>query len=172
MRDPAIRSIRPYQPSDSSACRACVVDMQDAEREVDPRLRTGDSMADDYLHEMHARCRDHAGTILVAEHEGAIAGLVMVLTRVPFESLDEPPGDYALVAELVVRDALRGLGIGRALLQAAERHARASGATELRIGVLSDNRPARQLYLSEGFASYLETLAKPLHPYEYRKAAT
>ena len=52
---------------------------------------------------MHARCRNYAGTILVAEHEKAIAGLVMVLTRVPFE-LDEPPGDYALVAELVVMD--------------------------------------------------------------------
>jgi GNAT superfamily N-acetyltransferase len=164
MRNLVVPAIRPYQPSDSSACRACVVDMQNAERDLDPRLLTGESMADAYLHQMHERCRDHAGTILVAEHAGAIAGLVMILTRVPFESLDEPPGSYALVAELVVRDGLRGHGIGRALLQAAERHAQASGATELRIDVLSANRPARQLYLAERFAPYLETLAKPLYP--------
>lgn len=153
--------IRPYQPEDADACRTCIVELQDVEREIDPRLRPGDSMADEYLQQMHMRCRGYAGAILVAEHAESIAGLVMVLTRVPFE-LDEPPGDYALVAELVVRAGHRGLGIGRALLQAAERFARESGATELRIGVLSDNSVARQLYLAEGFAPYVETLAKGL----------
>ena len=165
MGDVVTPTIRQYRHADGDACRACVVELQDAERQVDPRLRTGDSMADEYLLQMHARCRDYAGTILVAEHADAIAGLVMVLTRVPFESLDEPPTDYALIAELVVRAGFRGLGIGRALLQAGERHARESGATELRIGVLSNNRAARQLYLAEGFAPYSETLAKPLDPF-------
>lgn len=165
-------TIREYQHADGDACRACVVELQDAERQLDPRLRTGESMADEYLRHMHARCHDHAGTILVAEHADAVVGLVMVLTRVPFEALDEPPGDCALVAELVVRAGVRGLGIGRALLQAAERHARESGATELRIGVLSNNRAARQLYLAEGFAPYLETLAKPLIPSDPGAAVT
>ncbi len=163
MRDPVTPSIRPFRPADSAACCACVVNMQDAERALDPRLRTGEAIAEEYLRQMHARCQDHAGSILVAEHDGAIAGLVMVLTRVPFESLDEPPGDYALVAELVVRESLRGLGIGRALLRAAERQALDSGASELRISVLSDNRPARQLYLVEGFVPYIETLTKSLN---------
>lgn len=172
MSDPVTPAIRPYRPTDGDACRACVVDMQDAERELDPRLRTGESMADEYLRQMHVRCRDYAGTILVADHANAIAGLVMILTRVPFESLDEPPGDYALVAELVVRTGLRGRGIGRALLRAAERHASKSGATELRIGVLSTNRPARQLYLTEGFAPYVETLTKPLNSHQSREVAT
>jgi ribosomal protein S18 acetylase RimI-like enzyme len=172
MRDVVVPTIRPYQHGDDDACRACVVELQDAERRLDPRLRHGDSMADEYLRQMHERCRDHAGTILVAELANAIAGLVMVLTRVPFESLDEPPGSYALVAELVVLGAFRGHGIGRALLQAAERHAHDSGATELRIGVLSDNLPARQLYVAEGFAAYSEILAKPLAAAGQSPAAT
>ena len=121
-------------------------------------------MADEYLRHMHGRCREYTGTILVAEHADAIVGLVMLLTRVPFEALDEPPGHYALVAELVVRADARGRGVGRALLQAAERLAHSSGATELRIGVLSRNLPARQLYIDEGFAPYSEMLAKPLTP--------
>jgi len=74
--------------------------------------------------------------------------------------------------ELVVRVAARGLGIGRALLQAAERHARESEATELRVGVLSSNRSARQLYLDEGFAPCVETLAKPLIASNHGAAAT
>src|SRR5437016_6300467 len=151
MRDDVTATIRPYQHADREACRACIVELQDAERALDPRLRPGESMADEYLGQMHGRCREHTGIILVAEYAEAVVGLVMVLTRVPFEALDEPPGDCALIAELVVRASVRRLGIGRALLGAAERHARESGATELRIGVLSTNHSARQLYLDEGF---------------------
>lgn len=162
MRDVDTLTIRPYKQDDADACRCCVVELQDAERRIDSRLRDGEAMVDDYLRQMHERCRHHAGIILVAEQAGAIVGLTMVLTHVPFESLDEPPGAFALVAELVVRSGFRGRGIGRELLQAAERHARESGATELRIGVLSKNHPARQLYLDEGFEPYSETLAKPL----------
>jgi GNAT superfamily N-acetyltransferase len=80
----------------------------------------------------------------------------------PCEALDDPPGDYALVAELVVRDGFRRKGIARALLETAERYARDAGASELRIVVLSRNAPARTLYLREGFTPYKETLAKSL----------
>ena len=154
--------IRPYEPGDESACRACVVQLQDAERQFDQRLRPGESMADDYFAQMHVHCRDYAGALLVAQRPSEIVGFVMVLAQVPFESLDEPPGHYALVAELLVRVGFRRMGIGRALLDAAERYARDAGARELRIDVLSENRPARNLYLREGFTSYKETLSKPL----------
>jgi GNAT superfamily N-acetyltransferase len=172
MRSVASATIRQYQDDDAGACRACVVELQDAERQLDPRLRAGDSMADEYLRQMHSRCRDYAGTIFVAELADIVVGLVMILLRVPFEALDEPPGAYALVAELVVRAGFRGQGIGRALLQAAERHAHKTGARELRISVLSTNHPARQLYIDEGFSSYSEILAKPLAPINHREAPT
>lgn len=158
----SVTVIRPYEPEDEGGCRACVVELQDAERALDPRLRPGESMADAYLAQMHVHCRDYGGALFVAEQRGEVVGLVMVLARVPFEALDEPPGTYALVAELVVREGFRRRGMARALLEAAERYARDAGASELRIVVLSQNTPARTLYLSEGFASYKETLAKPL----------
>jgi GNAT superfamily N-acetyltransferase len=162
MQDVSVATIRSYEPADEIGCRACVVELQDAERRLDPRLRTGEFIADDYLAQMHVHCRNYAGEIFVAEHGDEIVGLVMVLARVPFELLDEPPGDYALVAELVVRDGFRSRGIGRALLDCAERYARDAGAAELQIGVLSQNTAARVLYLHEGFAPYKETLSKPL----------
>lgn len=155
-------AIRPYEQRDESACRVCVIELQDAEREIDSRLRSGESMADAYLAQMHACCRDYAGAIFLAESAGEIVGLVMVLARVPFDLLDEPPGEYALVAELVVRAGFRRRGIARLLLDAAERHACAAAARELRIAVLSENTAARQLYVREGFAPYKETLSKPL----------
>lgn len=104
-------------------------------------------MADAYLQLMHVHCQEYAGVILVDEAASEVAGLTMVLTHVPFESLDEPPGAYALVAELVVRDAYRR---------------RDTGASELRIGVLSGNHGARQLYERLRFTPYVETLSQPL----------
>ena len=154
--------IREYRDGDELACHACAVELQDAGRSIDPRLRPGEAMADEYLAQMHARCRSNAGAIIVAEQGDTIVGLVMILARVPFESLDDPPGDYAYVAELVVLEGFRGQGIGRALLRAAEGYARDAGAVELRIGVLSENRVARRLYLEEGFLPYSEMLAKAL----------
>ncbi len=155
--------IRPYQTPDEAGCRACVIELQDGERAFDQRLRTGESMADEYLAQMHVNCRDYAGALFVAERCGEIAGLVMVLAHVPFEALDEPSGDYALVAELVVRQGFRRAGIARALLDTAEGYARDAGASELRIIVLSQNTPARTLYLREGFVPYKETMAKALN---------
>ena len=165
MRERVFPAIRPYEAGDHDGVRVGVVQLQDAGREIDRRLRTGESMADEYLEQMHARCREQAGTLLVAVHADTIIGFVMLLTRVPHGGLDEPPGHYALVAELVVLDGFRGRGVGRALLQEAERLARESRASELRIGVLSQNTPARQLYLDEGFLPYSEFLTKSIDPH-------
>jgi GNAT superfamily N-acetyltransferase len=155
-------SIREYRPEDDDACRALAVELQDSLRALDPKLRPGEAMVDPYLTQMHERCRRHDGVILLAEHDGAVVGLAMILTRVPFESLDERPGHYALVAELVVREGHRGHGIGRALLAASEAWARKAGATELRIIVMSDNVAARALYLRTGFRPYVETMTKEI----------
>lgn len=162
MGEELVVQIRPYTAADEASCRACLVQRQEAERHIDPRLRRGEDMVDAYLEQVHARCREFAGTILVAEAAGEVVGVALVLARVPFEGLDEPPGEYAIVADLVVRDGYRRRGIGAALLGAAERHARAAGAAELRIGVLTGNHAARELYVRQGFAPYLETLARPL----------
>ena len=44
--------------------------------------------------------------------------------------LDDPPGHYALITDLVVLDSYRGRGIGRQLLERAEAYAKQAGATE------------------------------------------
>jgi ribosomal protein S18 acetylase RimI-like enzyme len=149
-----------YREEDAAAIRACIVELQDFERRIDDRLRPGESMAAAYLEQVLAQCRACAGTILGAECGDTIAGFAAILTRVRFESLDHPPGEYAIVTDLVVRENVRRRGLGTALLQAAERYASAAGAAELRIGVLTANQGAARLYRSVGFLPYSETLAK------------
>jgi GNAT superfamily N-acetyltransferase len=154
-------TIRKHSPEFDSDCRACIVELQEFERGIDPRLLPGEEMVEAYFSDMHARCRRHAGAILVAELDNEIAGLVMILTKVPYTALDERPGDHALIADLIVRERFRGQGLGVALLRQAEQYAREAGARELVIGVLSGN-PAQRLYEHEGFKPYLLTMSKSL----------
>jgi len=151
--------IRDYQDGDAAALRQCVVVLQDAERAIDPRLLAGEVMADAYCKRIHVRCRETAGKIYVAEEDSRVVGFTTVLAREPFTELDDPPGHYALITDLVVLEPYRGRGIGRQLLRRAEAYARQAGATELRIGVLSGNHTARRLYLDVGFQPHLELLA-------------
>jgi ribosomal protein S18 acetylase RimI-like enzyme len=55
--------------------------------------------------------------------------------------------------ELYVVPALRGQGIGRAILREAMDVARADGATFIELGTSEDDEAARALYESEGFTN-------------------
>jgi ribosomal protein S18 acetylase RimI-like enzyme len=57
------------------------------------------------------------------------------------------------LAELYVTPARRGRGLGRALMEAALREARARGADTMDIGVDEPDLPARRLYESLGFTN-------------------
>lgn len=152
--------IRAYHDSDVAALRRCVVVLQDSERAIDPLLLPGVVMADRYCERIHVRCRDAVGQIFVAEEDSVVVGFVTILTRESFTELDDPPGHYALITDLVVLEPYRRCGIGRQLLTKAEAYAKQAGATELRIGVLANNGPARRLYLDVGFQPHLEVFTK------------
>jgi ribosomal protein S18 acetylase RimI-like enzyme len=58
------------------------------------------------------------------------------------------------IHDLAVLPDLRGLGIGRALLDAAESRARQLGCCKLTLEVREDNERARSLYERVGFGDY------------------
>ena len=155
-------TIRTLEPRDLSALHGLVAELQDFERGLDGRLRPGSEIAEEYTTAMQKLCVEHDGAILVAVVNGELAGFATVRARVPFQHLDDPPGTYALLADLVVSERHRGLGIGRGLVEAAKAYAIEHGASELRVGVLAGNTVARNLYVSSGFTPYLELLSKRL----------
>jgi ribosomal protein S18 acetylase RimI-like enzyme len=154
--------IRVLRTRDLPALERLVAELQDFERGIDQRILPGSAMAAGYTRAMLSACASQAGTIFVAEVGGDVVGFAAVRARVPTESLDEPPGTYALLSDLVVSESHRGVGIGRALIEASEAHARGLGASELRIAVLAKNAAARGLYVATGFSPYLEVLTKRL----------
>jgi GNAT superfamily N-acetyltransferase len=152
--------IREFCDADLAALRECVVALQEFERTIEPRLRTGEAMADAYCEQLLARRTTQQGIIFVAEIDGRVAGFVAIFAKVPYEDLDDPPGEYALISDLCVLEPYRRRGLGRRLIERAEAYAWASGAVELRIGVLAANEDARSLYRAAGFSPSLEILTK------------
>ena len=148
--------------SDHSGFAHCVSQLQGFERELDPRMRTPEELVPGYADFLLARCRQYAGKILVAESGSEMLGYVCILARVPTEEPDDGDYEYALVSDIVDDQRYRGHGIGRALLAAAEDHARIQGAKWLRISVMARNAPAKALYEQYGFNPLYVDMEKPL----------
>jgi ribosomal protein S18 acetylase RimI-like enzyme len=87
--------------------------------------------------------RDH----LVAELDGELVGYI----RLGYPTSLACNSHVRQIQGLVVAEAARGTGVGRALLRAVQTEARRQGARRIALRVLGHNAPARKLYESEGF---------------------
>jgi ribosomal protein S18 acetylase RimI-like enzyme len=96
---------------------------------------------------------------LIAEEDGARVGFLLLLYDVPDEVTLTP---QAFVAYTAVEPGARGRGVGRALLDAAEQHAREAGLRYVSLMVTDDNAPARALYDRAGFLTERRMLTKVL----------
>ena len=86
-----------------------------------------------------------ASTLLVAEHDGRIVGmLTLVMFRIP-------TGLRAWIEDVVVDTETRGLGVGRALNEAALDRAAAAGATTVDLTSRPSREAANRLYQRIGF---------------------
>ena len=153
--------IRAYRPEDAPQVEACLVELQDFLHRLEPNVLEGKA-AKNYLDFMFARCAETSGQVFVAEVENRVVGFVCVWGKVPSDALDEEPGEYAFISDLVVLSAYRGQGLGRALLQQADAYARQQGVAKIQLEVLPNNTAALNLYKRHGFRTYHMLLTKGL----------
>jgi ribosomal protein S18 acetylase RimI-like enzyme len=95
---------------------------------------------------------------LLAEFEGETVGFAFVEVRPAIGDV-EPRAE---LTDLYVRHEDRRRGIGRALMSAAEAHARASGADSLFLLTGHTNAGAKSFYGSLGYTDYALALHKAL----------
>ena len=86
---------------------------------------------------------------LAEDPDGNVLGFVQLYPL--FSSTSTPPGKFWVVNDLFVNDTVRKRGIGRALLERAERLARDSGAVGLTLSTATDNLRAQRLYEEMGY---------------------
>lgn len=101
--------------------------------------------------------REH--DVLIAESGGEAAGFALLIYDLPDEiTLTE----QAFIAYMAVEPAAQGQGIGRALLESIEDHARRRGAPYLSLMVTEENAAARELYAAAGFTTERRMMTKAL----------
>jgi len=155
--------IREYNSgTDYEGLRKCVIAIQEHERNIEPRMPRGQDIVDEYVPDLVQRCRKYQGKILIADVGGAVAGYVLILCKVVSRDIEDGNMEFGLVGDLVVLEEFRTRGYGAKLLSAAETEAKANDVKWLRIGVLSANHVARNLYLSKGFRAHFDQLEKAL----------
>ena len=93
-------------------------------------------------------------TVLVAQSDDGVVGLVVLLTRAPSGFAGAVPRKVVEVDNLVVRADQRGRRIGRRLLAAAVEWSRQRRATHVEVAVHDFNRDARRFYESFGFRRF------------------
>ncbi len=96
---------------------------------------------------LHTRPGAHT---LLAEHNGEFVGLLNAFEG--FSTFACKP--LLNIHDVIVTEALRGQGIGKQLMAAAEQLARDLGCCKLTLEVLEGNTKAQAAYTSLGYAGY------------------
>jgi ribosomal protein S18 acetylase RimI-like enzyme len=105
---------------------------------------------------------DENAALFVAEHNGRIIGLVHVRIReVPHIPI-LVPRQYASISDLVVKGEFRRSGVGRALVERAERWALDRGASQIELNVWEFNEGAIAFYEKLGYKTISRKLWKSL----------
>ena len=155
--------IRPYHGEDAAAVFKFMVALQEHERTVDPHRTPGEEMAQAHIDVLNEHISAHEGLMLMAVHKGQAVGFLAGWVDEEFGALvPVSKRRYGYVADFYVSEAVRGLGAGQKLMEAAEGHFRALGLTDIRLFALSGNAVAHRFYELNGFLPFEVLLSKPL----------
>jgi N-acetylglutamate synthase-like GNAT family acetyltransferase len=109
-----------------------------------------------------ARIERHAAsaadTLLVAEADGRVIGIAALHVSLALEY----DGDAGKLSAIVVDQASRGRGVGKALVEAVERDARARGCVVLFLTTNERRKDAHAFYRALGFDETGRRFAKQL----------
>src|SRR5215467_11790170 len=154
--------IRAYQAEDQDRLEACILELQNFERTLEPDRVEGVQIVARKREELLAIVRQNRGQIFVAEVNAEVVGCVGVRLEHEEGEYLSSLVDYAYISDLVVLPSHRGQGYGTMLLQKAEEFARQRGMTMLKIHVLVKNQQATSVYLHADFRPYALALLKSL----------
>lgn len=103
-----------------------------------------------------------AGAFFIAEHGSEVVGIATVRLLATRGVSFLLPRTWGQVDTLGVAEAWRGRGIGRRLMEAAERWSRQRGATEVQLSVWDFNKDALAFYEATGYEGGYRLLRKGL----------
>ena len=151
-------------PADREQLHEFIMGTQRFESAFEPNRRLDRPVAAEYLALLEADVRSKGGRILVVEQAGKLLGWGVVHAQEDDVYVIGEERSFAYISELFVVEAVRGKGVGRALIAACEDWARSKGLNVIQIGVLPGNRRAASIYEKAGYSPYAIQLRKYLPP--------
>ncbi|MGR2739677.1 GNAT family N-acetyltransferase [Billgrantia sp. Q4P2] len=153
-------TIRPYRQEDYEVLRSLVLCLHETLRPLDTDLAPGDQIIDRYFQELMTKVESTAGAVFVAEDDSGLVGYVCLWGCISPEDLDERPDPFSFMAELFVQPECRNLGVGRSLVERAERYAVECGTYKIELKVLARNEAAVRFYEALGYVPRVMIMSK------------
>ncbi len=154
--------IRAYHDEDLPLLKDLVYRLHEQLRPFDAYLPPANQIIDDYFAYLLGTSDATSGTFFVAEAGGRIVGYLCLFGLVAPPEPDQYPEKYAAVADIYVLPGCQDRGIGSALMQRAEDHARAAGAKKIELNVLAENLGAVEFYQRLGYRERIKGFTKKL----------
>lgn len=119
-----------------------------------------DNVEEGYGWFLGGQLRDDEAVVLVADRAGAVAGYVYAgLEAHSWKELRDAAG---FIHDIVVDDAARGAGVGRALIEAASAWLKAHGAPRVILWTAERNHAAQRLFEKAGFRRTMIEMTREL----------
>ena len=146
-------SIEPFKDSDRDSILAGITDLQDVERGISDTRLPGAEVAEKYFQYLQTELAEKRGTLLVARHEGKVAGFASCMIEQDDTPAETPESTtYGYISDAYVAPAYRGRGVFGELNQSAEEYL--SGFPDvkiIRLTVLAGNESAVKAYEKSGY---------------------
>lgn len=146
-------SVRDARLEDRPVLDAMMRGLNEYEYQIVPDRDLSEAACRDHMDYLLGEVEKNDGFVLIGELNGATAGFLVGYCDVyegTFVLPDERPFGY--IPELFVTQEARGVGLGKALIQAAERKFADRGLKIIRLFALDGNVSALEFYRKIGFA--------------------
>ncbi|MBB4041098.1 GNAT superfamily N-acetyltransferase [Microvirga flocculans] len=153
-------TLRAALPADREAVIELIHQLNVFEADLVGDRRRDYEAASAYYDELMQRLSRRNGRIVLAEAGGVIVGAMGFSLDQDAAYVTDEVRNHGTVTDLIVHGEWRGQGIGRTLLNEAERLTKEAGHKRLVIGALVANERAERTYRAFGFEPYVSILAK------------
>ena len=151
--------IRSYNQRDREAVIRLMIELQDYERELEPKHFPGIDVTEKYWDSL---LKNKEQAIFVAEEGGSLVGLCVCVIRHETDLLTPFFNDYAWITEVIVSERYRKQKIGAKLVEAAEKYARDKGIKYIGAAALYTNSASQALFNAKGFRKYEVEMLKEI----------
>ncbi|MCF3946351.1 GNAT family N-acetyltransferase [Acidiphilium iwatense] len=154
--------IRPAAPDDHDALLSQFLGLNRYEHAISDDRRSDHQGALESLEGAWRNIAAKGGSALVVELDGRVVGHLFLLFEEDDVFIRDDVRSYGYISSLFIQEAMRGSGVGKALMVEAERIAAARGVHRLMLYVLAENPNAQRFYADAGFAPHGLEMMKPI----------